>query len=66
VARLQFQGLRGRSVRFGAILYHLDHPVRRDPDLLAANDRIFREVVRQGSAVCRQGIRQLSGARQSP
>ena len=59
VARLQFQGLRGRSVRFGAILYHLDHPQRRDPALLEANDRIYREVVRRGSAVCRLGIRQL-------
>jgi len=66
VARLQFQGLSGRSVRFGAILYHLDHPMRRDPDLLAANDRIFQEVVRQRNAVCRQGIRNLDGPRQSP
>ena len=59
VTRLQFQGLRGHSVRFGAILYHLDHPLRRDPAVLAANDRIYREVVRQGQPVCRQGIRQL-------
>jgi glycosyltransferase involved in cell wall biosynthesis len=66
VTRLQFQGLQGRSVRFGAILYHLDHPVRRDPALLAANDRVYREVVRQGSAVCRRGIRHLDPPVQSP
>jgi glycosyltransferase involved in cell wall biosynthesis len=66
VARLQFQGLRGRSVRFGAILYHLDHPLRRDPDLLAANDRIYREVVQRGSAVCRLGIRHLDAPPPSP
>ena len=66
VARLQFLGLQGRSVRFGAILYHLDHPQRRDPAVLAANDRIFREVVREGSPVCRHGIRHLEASSPTP
>ena len=65
VTRLQFQGLRGRSVRFGAILYHLDHPLRRDPAVLAANDRIYQDVVRRGSPVCRYGIRHLDESRQN-
>ena len=66
MTRLQFHGLQGRSVRFGAILYHLDHPQRRDPALLAANDRIYREVVRRGSPVCRRGISELDPPSQSP
>jgi glycosyltransferase involved in cell wall biosynthesis len=65
VARLQFHGLRGRSVRFGAILYHLDHPLRRDPAILAANDQIFREVLRRGDPICRRGIRDLDAAPES-
>lgn len=65
VARLQFHGLRGRSVRFGAILYHLDHPLRRDPAVLAANDRIYREVVRREEPVCRRGMRNLDPPRES-
>jgi hypothetical protein len=56
VARLQFLGLRGRSVRFGAILFHLHHPIQSRSGL-EANDRIFRDVLRAGESACRNGIR---------
>ena len=59
VARLGFLGIRGESVRFAAILFHLEHPVRRNAEALAANDRVFQEVVRRGLAVCPVGIRDV-------
>ena len=65
VARLQFRGLRGRSVRFGAILYHLHHPIRSRAQL-PENDRIFREVVRRRSPVCVHGVQRLDGAGEAP
>ena len=58
VLRLRRLGLRGKSVRFSAVLYHLYHPPH-SPALFATNDIILREVVESGQVECRNGIRTL-------
>ena len=56
VARLGFLGRTGRSVRFGAILFHLYHPVA-SRELAPRNAAILQAVRRSQTPRCRLGIR---------
>lgn len=58
VIRLTRLGLRGKSVRFRALVYHLYHPPH-PRELFATNDEILQGVIRSGKEVCRNGIRKL-------
>ncbi len=59
VIRLYRNGVRGKSLRFSAVAYHLYHPPH-PRERFATNDAILQEVVRSGTVVCRNGIRQES------
>ncbi len=53
--RLEMKGLKGISLRFQAIVYHLYHPLL-SREHLAFNDRIIQETIRSGIYYCRNGI----------
>ncbi len=55
VLRLHRLGLRGKSVRFRAVIYHLYH-TPHSAGLFATNDAILQKVVRSGQVECSNGI----------
>ncbi|HET6279089.1 MAG TPA: glycosyltransferase family 2 protein [Candidatus Polarisedimenticolia bacterium] len=60
VIRLYRYGLRGKSVRFAAVVFHLYH-TPHTAEGFATNDAILQEVVRSGAVACRNGIREGAG-----
>ena len=60
-ARLQNSGVRRRTLIFGAIAYHLDHPAA-SRERRAANERILADTLRERRVRCEHG---LSGHRAS-
>lgn len=62
VIRLHRYGLRGRSVRFAAVVFHLYH-TPHTAEGFATNDAILQEVVRSGTVACRNGLREGGGSR---
>jgi len=64
VIRLYRYGLRGKSVRFAAVAFHLYH-TPHTAEGFATNDAILQEVVQSGTVACRNGIRQQAAALES-
>jgi glycosyltransferase involved in cell wall biosynthesis len=56
-ARLAYAGVRRRTLIFGGIAYHLDHPPA-GRERRAANERILADTLAQRRVECAQGLRQ--------
>lgn len=58
VARLTFNGVKRRKVRFAAKQYHLYHP-ETSQDRLSINQSILKKTIAERAPVCAHGIRKI-------
>jgi hypothetical protein len=58
-ARLQHAGIQRRNLKFAAVAWHLDHPVRPQ-DALDRNHEMFARTVRERTIRCARGMDQWS------
>lgn len=55
VLRLLNNGVRGRRLRYGGILYHIFHP-EKSREFLERNSKIQEKTIREGKKWCQQGV----------